>query len=251
MNPGALNEEERFLAAHISDLQRLSVKSGVPRFSAFLNEREAVVAARAVKGKPEFFGGYDGAARTVCGFFEDTYAEEMPHNELFPVRAVTFSFRECDKPAHRDFLGALLALGIKRELLGDILVAEGYAVVFCHETAEDMIYHVDKVGRVGVSAVRGVAKPLPEIKTKKIDASVSSLRLDCIVSAAVNVSREKSSALIKSGQVNADFLPCLNVSEELSEGTIISVRGSGRYKLSGISGETRRGRLRVIIEKFI
>ncbi len=251
MNPGALNEEERFLAAHISDLQRLSVKSGVPRFSAFLNEREAVVAARAVKGKLEFFGGYDGAARTVCGFFEDTYAEEMPHNELFPVRAVTFSFRECDKPAHRDFLGALLALGIKRELLGDILVAEGYAVVFCHETAEDMIYHVDKVGRVGVSAVRGVAKPLPEIKTKKIDASVSSLRLDCIVSAAVNVSREKSAALIKSGQVNADFLPCLNVSEELSEGTIISVRGSGRYKLSGISGETRRGRLRVIIEKFI
>lgn len=251
MNPGALNEEERFLAAHISDLQRLSVKSGVPRFSAFLNEREAVVAARAVKGKPEFFGGYDGAARTVCGFFEDTYAEEMPHNELFPVRAVTFSFRECDKPAHRDFLGALLALGIKRELLGDILVAEGYAVVFCHETAEDLIYHVDKVGRVGVSAVRGVAKPLPEIKTKKIDASVSSLRLDCIVSAAVNVSREKSAALIKSGQVNADFLPCLNVSEELSEGTIISVRGSGRYKLSGISGETRRGRLRVIIEKFI
>ncbi len=251
MNPGALNEEERFLAAHISDLQRLSVKSGVPRFSAFLNEREAVVAARAVKGKPEFFGGYDGAARMVCGFFEDTYAEEMPHNELFPVRAVTFSFRECDKPAHRDFLGALLALGIKRELLGDILVAEGYAVVFCHETAEDMIYHVDKVGRVGVSAVRGVAKPLPEIKTKKIDASVSSLRLDCIVSAAVNVSREKSAALIKSGQVNADFLPCLNVSEELSEGTIISVRGSGRYKLSGISGETRRGRLRIIIEKFI
>ena len=130
MNPGALNEEERFLAAHISDLQRLSAKSGVPRFSAFLNEREAVVAARAVKGRPEFFGGYDGAARTVCGFFEDTYAEEMPHEELFPVRAVTFSFRERDNPTHRDFLGALLALGIKRELLGDILVAEDYAVVF-------------------------------------------------------------------------------------------------------------------------
>ncbi len=251
MNPGALNEEERFLAAHISDLQRLSAKSGVPRFSAFLNEREAVVAVRAVKGRPEFFGGYDGAARTVCGFFEDTYAEEMPHEDLFPVRAVTFSFRERDNPTHRDFLGALLALGIKRELLGDILVAEDYAVVFCHETAEDMIFHVDKVGRVGVSAAKGVAKPLPEIKTKKIDASVSSLRLDCIVSAAVNISREKSAALIKSGQVNADFSPCLNASAEMSEGTIISVRGSGRYRLSEIAGETRRGRLRVVIEEFI
>ena len=251
MGQAAISDEERFLAAHISDLQRLSAKSGVPRFSAFLNEREAVVAARAVKGEPEFFGGYDGAARTICGFFEDTYAEEMPHEEMFPVRAVTFSFRRCDKPAHRDFLGAMLALGIKRELLGDILVAEDYAVVFCHETAEDMIYHVDKVGRVGVNAEKGVTKPLPEVKTKKIDASVSSLRLDCIVSAAVNVSRERSAALIKAGQVNADFLPCLNVSAELSEGTVISVRGSGRYRLSGISGETRRGRLRVVIEKFI
>lgn len=254
MSQAALNDEERFLAAHISDLQRLSARSGVPRFSAFLNEREAIVAAQAARGsgsEPEFFGGYDGAARTVCGFFKDTYAEEMPHEETFPVRAVTFSFRERDKPTHRDFLGSLLALGIKRELVGDILVAEGYAIVFCHETAEDLIYHVCKVGRFGVSAEKGVVKPLPEVKTKKIDASVSSLRLDCIVSAAVNISRERSAALIKAGQVNADFSPCLNVSAEVSEGTIISVRGSGRYRLSEVSGETRRGRLRVVIEKFI
>lgn len=251
MNRAALNDEERFLAAHISDLKRLSVKSGIPRFSAFLNEREAAVAARAVSGEPEFFGGYYGAARTVCGFFEDTYAEEMPHEEMFPVRAVTFSFRRCDKPAHRDFLGAMLALGIKRELVGDILVAEDYAVVFCHETAEDMICHVCKVGKVGVNAEMGVTKPLPEVKTKKIDASVSSLRLDCIVSAAVNISRERSALLIKSGQVNADFSPCPDVSAEMSEGTIISVRGSGRYRLSEISGETRRGRLKVVIEKFV
>ena len=251
MSGEALNEEERFLAAHIADLERLSAKSGVPRFSAFLNEREAVVAARAVRGRPEFFGGYDGAARTVCGFFKDTYAEEMPHEELFPVRAVTFSFRRCDKPAHRDFLGAVLALGIKRELVGDILGAEDYAVVFCHETAEDLIYHICKVGRIGVSAEKGAVKPLPEIKTKRTAASVSSLRLDCIVSAAANISREKSAMLIKSGQVNADFSVCQNVSEEVSGGEIISIRGYGRYRLSEISGETRRGRLRVIIEKYI
>lgn len=251
MDLGALNEEERYLAAHISDLQRLSEKSGVPRFSAFLNEREAAVAARAVKGEPEFFGGYDGAARTVCGFFEGTYAEELPHEELFPVRTVTFSFRGCDKPAHRDFLGAILALGIKRELVGDILVAEGYAVVFCHETAEDMIYRLYKVGRFGVNAEKGLTKPVPEVKTKKTDNTVSSLRLDCIVSAAANVSREKSAALIKSGQVNADFVPCLDVSAEVGENTVISIRGSGRYRLAKISGETRKGRLHIVIEKYI
>lgn len=246
-----LNDEERFLAAHIADLQKQSIKSGVPRFSAFLNEREAVVAARAVKGEPVFFGGYDGAARTVCGFFEGTYAEELPKEELFPVCAVTFSFRKVDKPTHRDFLGALLALEIKRELVGDILVAEDYAVVFCHETAEDLIYHVNKVGRIGVNAEKGLTKPLPEVKTQKIDTTVSSLRLDCIVSAAANISRDKSASLIKSGQVNADFSPCLSVSEEISENTVISIRGSGRYRLSEIIGETRKGRIRVVIEKFI
>lgn len=246
-----LNDEERFLAAHITDLQKQSIKSGVPRFSAFLNEREAVVAARAVKGEPVFFGGYDGATRTVCGFFEGTYAEELPKEELFPVCAVTFSFRKVDKPTHRDFLGALLALEIKRELVGDILVAEDYAVVFCHETAEDLIYHVNKVGRIGVNAEKGLTKPLPEVKTQKIDTTVSSLRLDCIVSAAANISRDKSASLIKSGQVNADFSPCLSVSEEISENTVISIRGSGRYRLSEIIGETRKGRIRVVIEKFI
>lgn len=246
-----LNDEERFLAAHIADLQKQSIKSGVPRFSAFLNEREAVVAARAVKGEPVFFGGYDGAARTICGFFEGTYAKELPKEELFPVCAVTFSFRKADKPTHRDFLGALLALEIKRELVGDILVAEDYAVVFCHQTAEDLIYRVNKVGRIGVNAEKGLTKPLPEVKTQKIDTTVSSLRLDCIVSAAANISRDKSASLIKSGQVNADFSLCLSASEEISENTVISIRGSGRYRLSEIIGETRKGRIRVVIEKFI
>lgn len=209
------------------------------------------MAARSVKGEPVFFGGYDGAARRVCGFFESTYAEELPKDELFPVCAVTFSFRKCDKPAHRDFLGALLALGIKRELLGDILIAEDYAVVFCHENAEDMIYHVTKIGKTGVSAEKGITKPLPEVKTQKIDTTVSSLRLDCIVSAAANISRDKSASLIKSGQVNADFCPCLSVSEEIAENTVISIRGSGRYRLAEVTGETRKGRIRVVIEKYI
>lgn len=209
------------------------------------------MAARSVKGEPVFFGGYDGAARRVCGFFEATYAEEFPKDELFPVCAVTFSFRKCDKPAHRDFLGALLALGIKRELLGDILIAEDYAVVFCHENAEDMIYHVTKIGKTGVSAEKGITKPLPEVKTQKIDTTVSSLRLDCIVSAAANISRDKSASLIKSGQVNADFCPCLSVSEEIAENTVISIRGSGRYRLAEVTGETRKGRIRVVIEKYI
>lgn len=257
MDPGLLNEEERYLSDHIADMQRLAQKSGVPRFSAFLNEREAVIAECAVKGSLCFYGGYDGAMRRVCGVIDGTYAEELSPEDIFPVRAVTFRFRKSDKLTkltqltHRDFLGALMALGIDRKLLGDILVAEDYAVVFVLETAEQLVLDVSKIGNTGVTAESGITMPLPEQKTRRIEATVSSLRLDCIVSAAANTSREKSAALIRSGMVNADFSPCTNVSAAVKENTVISIRGSGRYRLSGISGETRKGRIRVIIEKYI
>lgn len=251
MNPGLLNEEERFLSAHIADMQRLAHKSGVPRFSAFLNEREAAVASSAVKGQLCFFGGYDGAMRKVCGVLEGTYAQDLPPEDCFPVRALTFTFRKSDTLSHRDFLGALLALEIKRELLGDILIAEGYAVVFVHETAEELVCAVDKIGRIGVSAEKGITRQLPEQKVRRTETTVSSLRLDCVVSAAINTSRERSASLIKSGMVNADFSPCTDVSAEIKENTVISVRGSGRYRLAGISGETRKGRIRITIEKYL
>lgn len=204
-----------------------------------------------MKGSPCFYGGYDGAARVICGFVEDTYASELAPSDVFPIVPLTFTYRERDVLSHRDFLGALLSLEIKRELVGDILTAEGYTVVFVHETAADLVSALDKIGKVGVRCERGITKPLPAQQTKRIDTTVSSLRLDCIVSAAVNTSRERSASLIKSGMVNADFSPCLNVSAELKENTVISVRGHGRYRLSEISGETRKGRIRVVIEKYI
>jgi len=233
----------------------LSRKTGVPRFSRFLNEREVIVAgygaANAGGSKPFFFGGYDGAARTVCGFFEGTYAEELPHEELFPVCAVTFSFRGADGLTHRDFLGAILAAGLERSVVGDILVAEDYAVVFCLDTALETVAGLIKIGRCGVRSERGITRELPRAEFERIETSVASLRLDCVVGACANISREKSALLVKSGQVSADFSVCLNVSAAVKENTVISIRGFGRFRLSEIVGETKKGRLRIVIYKYI
>ena len=253
-----LNEEERYLSAHISDLAELSRRSGVPRFSRFLNERErsvAAAAARANNADPIFYGGYDGAARTLCGFFEGTYAEELPKEDLFPLCAVTFSFKKFDKKSeilsHRDFLGAILALGLERSAVGDILVAEDHAVVFCVDTAKQLLMDISKVGKIGVSTAAGITEKLPEPRLETLDRTVSSLRLDCIVSACANISRERSASLVKSGQVSADYSICLNVSAAVKEREIISIRGFGRFIVSKIVGETKNGRIRVIIDKFV
>lgn len=251
-----MTDEERFLSAHISDLAALVRKTGVPRFSRFLNERERLIAqnaARTQKAEPLFFGGSDSAARTVCGFFGGTYAEEMPQEDklgLFPVRAVTFSFRSCDKLTHRDFLGAILNMGLERSVLGDILVAEAHAIVFCLETAEELICGLTKIGKVGVRSERGITRELPKAKFETLDRTVSSLRLDRLVGACANISGDRSATLIRSGQVSADFSVCLNVSCIIKESTVISIRGYGRFRLAKVTGETKKGKIHVIIEKY-
>lgn len=243
-----LTEEERYLFAHISDLAVLSRQTGVPRFTRFLTEREAMI-ARTSKANPHFYGGYDGASRTVCGFFEGTYAEELPKDELYPLCAVTFSFRA--GLFHRDFLGAILGLGLQRSVVGDILVANDYAVVFCMEESAELILGLKKVGNAGVNTVRGISKELPKSEFLRTVKSVSSLRLDCVVCACANISREKSASLIKSGQVSADFSVCLDVSTTLKASSVISIRGYGRYRLSEIIGESKKGRIRVAIDKYV
>lgn len=254
MNFELSNDEERFLFAHISDLAELSQRTGVPRYSAFLNEREAIVAgfgAAQTGAVPIFYGGYDGAARTVCGFLQGTYAEDLPADETFPVRAVTFSFRGSNTLTHRDFLGCILSTGLQRKVVGDILIAEDHAVVFCLDTAKEIIGGITKIGNVGVKTESGITRELPAAKFERIVASVSSLRLDCIVGACTNISREKSASLVKSGQVSADFSVCLSVSETIKEKTVISIRGYGRFRLCEVAGQTKKGRLRVVIEKYV
>ncbi len=255
--PFELTEDERYLFAHISDLCRISQRSGVPRFSAFLNERETAIAkdaARAENAIPVFYGGYDGAQRMVCGFFEGTFAEEFEtegQNRLFPIRAVSFSFRTRDVLSHRDFLGAIMSLGIKRETVGDIAVSEGFAAVFCLETEAELIRGITKIGNVGVCAEDGLTRPIVIKEPKKIIASVSSMRLDCIVGACANISRDRSAALVKSGLVSADFSVCLETSRTLSENSVLSIRGYGKFKVSKIVGTSKKGRLRVEIEKYV
>ncbi len=262
-----LNEDERYLSAHISDLAAQSVKSGVPRFSRFLNERERVVAtdaARTENANPNFYGGYDGAARVVCGFFKGTYAEDYPEiadnseilqgmskRDLFPLCAVTFSFRKADSLTHRDFLGAVLGAGLERSMTGDILVAEDYAVLFCTEAAVEIAAGIVKVGRYGVKAERGITRGLPELKIETFEKTLSSLRLDCVVGACTNLSRDRSASLIRTGLVSADFSVCQNVSFIVKDGTVISIRGYGRFRLAQIIGETKKGRLRINVEKRV
>ena len=113
--------------------------------------------------------------------------------EQFPISTVALFYRKQDALTHRDILGSLMGLNIKRELIGEILTAEDFAVIFCTQTAQQIILsELERVGKAGIKKEQGYTGPLPKAyRLEYQSGTVSSFRLDCIVSLAINASREK------------------------------------------------------------
>lgn len=242
------------LEARAADAVRLAAGGGRPRFVGFLDEAEAARAERLVRRGPcggvLFWGGYSGAERVMLGAFPDFYT---PDSAAFPIAALTVSFRRRDRLEHRDFLGALLHAGVERASLGDILVEEGRAVVFCRrEIARFFLTQVEKIGGVGVHVSQGASEPLPEAhRFADFSAVVASARLDCVVAAAVGTSREKAAEMVRARQVERNHEPAASVSEEVREGDVLSVRGEGRFVIDRLGPRTKKGRLAAAGRKYI
>ena len=145
-----------------------------------------------------------------------------------------------------------MALSIKRETIGDILVKDGEAVVFTTETVSQMIVSdITKIGRVGVRVSREFVTPFPFVQEFEIsEGTVSSLRLDCVVAFITNLSREKSAALITAKNVSINHFECTDLSKNLCAGDTVSIRGYGRFVLDEIGSLTRKGRTKIIVKKY-
>lgn len=155
---------------------------------------------------------------------------------------------------HRDVLGSVLGLGIKRDFVGDILLEEGHVQVM---TTEEMSRFIEgqlmKIGRVHVKAsvvsLKDVIQKDEEIK--EIFATVQSLRLDSIIAAGYHISRSKASELIKAERVKVDHNICKQTSKEIMEGSLISVRGKGRMVLESINGLSKKERNKIVLKKYL
>ena len=254
MNLADVNEEEKLLLRRLRDLSDIAAEKFVPRFSNFLNERQILIAEAFVQQKhiegAMFFGGYTGAARMMCGFFPHY---EEPAETAFPVVPVTFKFFGGKKLSHRDFLGSLMSVGIKRESVGDIIIKDNTCVIFLLDSVtEYVMQELKKVGGSGVKCEKGFTTDmLSEPEFKEITGTVSSARLDSLVKLATNLSREKSAAAIKSGLVQRNHSVTDSASCEFLAGDTVSVRGYGKFTVESIGNPTKKRRLPVIIKKYI
>ena len=245
-----LSDEDKLLVRHILDISERSRKSPRALYSTFLDDRQLAMCEAALKSNKEddfeTLGGYDGAERRVIAFgiSWDEYFEP-------PFSAVVFNYPSDRELSHRDCLGSLMALGIKREMIGDILVGKGRTAVFVMNAALPLVQDMSKVGSCGVKITDDFSEDdIPEQEFDEIRTTVASLRLDAVTAAAFRISREKSADLIRQKGVNHNRVMTFSPSDKVSEGDKFSVRGFGKFELSEVGGQSKKDRIFITIRKY-
>ncbi len=250
---GELSPDEKILQSHIRDLIEISGRGYKACFSRFLTEREQIVAEAVAHAMGfsgyRFFSGHEGGERAVFGV---SGGDDAPDDAAFPVCAVTVRYRKIDVLTHRDFLGAIMSLMIKRESVGDILIREGIAVLFLLDSVAEIVSEeLVKVKNAGVECAVGYPAELPGgPEFEDIEGVISSLRLDCLVAMLTDVSREKAEKLIRSGIVTKAGVECKTPSKLVSEEEKISIKGYGKYIFCGTGEKTKKGRIHINCKKY-
>ncbi len=267
-----LSKEEQILLKHFSDMIHMSYQRGIPVFSQFVSLHEVELASQALDdfyGKQwyegeqvVFFGGYQDAERKIICFLPGQSDIEVGEED-FPVccvRAMPVNKRFCDSLNHRDFLGAIMNLGLTRDQIGDILVKQeenmgchtstGY--IFCKQDKAGLLEELTRIKHTTiVSQVVDFTLMDWQTEFKEIAGSVSSCRLDAVLSLAARVSRSQGLALVQSGSVFLNGRCCTENAKKLTEGDILSVRGYGRFLFAGISTQSKKGRYHVTVKQYI
>lgn len=196
-------------------------------------------------------GGYDGAERVKAAFVN----EEFRGSPDFAVEAISAIWDErYYQITHRDVLGALMALGIKREIIGDIIMCgHGCQIIADSSFLNFLIQNFNKIGAAPVSvSYLKVSDIAPrEEKVKEIKTTVASLRLDVVAAAGFGMSRSRMSEEIAVGKLKVNWQEAKNSAQSIKKDDIISMRGRGRVEVCEIIGQTRKGRMSIILKRFM
>ena len=251
----AQEPEDRLLLAKVLDKYEQSQRKNIPAATLFLSPREqqlvqALLNAAGVRSGYVLDGGYEEAERKIAVFLPD-WAEDA-EGELVFLRAL---FHGADSAlTHRDILGSLMGLGVERDRLGDILVSPHSADIAAAPSLRDFFLREwTQAGRVrlAVSEIGREELLLPQVQVKTIRDTVSSPRLDAVVSSAFSISRGKAAELVAAGRVNLDHTPCLKPDKPVEEGAILTVRGLGKARVAALGGLTKKGRIGLTIERYL
>lgn len=250
-------ESNAALLSHVKDLADRCYKNNHYTYTDFLSQGEQSEILKIEKElnflPHRFFGGNEGCERQMLRFGSE---EMLGYDEEFPIRCLKvspLSEKYSDELTHRDFLGALMNLGIERAVIGDIIVREHTGYIFFEEgMSEFLCENLNKVKHTNVRCE--VCESCPEEARPKFsneELNIPSGRADAVVAEVFRLSRSRSQELFKNGNIFINGKQCENSSAILREGTTVSVRGYGKFIYDGMLAETRKGRLRVAVRRYV
>ncbi len=253
------HSDDKTFLAHIQDLARRADHSGYITFSDFLDDHKQSLLSQSVGRLSvcmDQFGGFEGAERVVVAFYPDYLKDTLDEavKDALCVLKITLADRRFLKriPEHRDYLGAIMGTGIKREMIGDVIVnEEGAFVVVLREMAAYLIQEMTSVGAAIVSVREATGEEIPEPERGRESViSLSSLRLDALVAHGFKMGRTEASKVIRAGLVFRNGSPIQDPDKSVALGDKITLRGKGRIILREEKAVSKSGRKQILIEQF-
>ncbi len=254
-----MTNEEELLYKRFIELARKSDSACYYTFTDFLGlaEQSVFEAPKLAIGKIRYtkFGGITGTERIMIRFGNP---EELGYEEPFPIRILKVEPRSAkfaDKLTHRDFLGAILNLGIERKLIGDIVIRDNVGYVFVKEEISDFIAaELVKIKHTDVKISSITELDLPEgdlFRTERVKIQLVGERLDAVIAKVFNISRDDSLSLFKKRLVFVGGKEIENNSYTPKTDDVVSVRGYGRFIYRGVAGHSKKGKLNAEVDLYV
>ena len=256
------NQEDRLLLAKVLDKLEFSKTRNKIENTDFLNLYEQDLVNNFLKKikftNYYFFGGAGEAERKILIIYPEKINEEMTrknHSKMISVIKIKLPIDLDDEYDHSCYLGAIMKLGIEREKVGDISVKNRISeIVVKNEVKEFLLQNLGSLTRFASAQIESEdIENLKKIETQKIEINeiVASLRLDNIVASLARTSRNKAVEILEQERVFLNFKNETKSSKQVKIGDIITIRGKGRFEFKEISGNTRKGRYVIKIDKYI
>ncbi len=248
-------KEDEFLKKRLLELARTAYHKGICTYSDFLGLNELNLFYSNIKEftflQYALWGGYEDAERRVVCFYEDDSFPNVSY-PLCCLKIVPLNEKFSEHLTHRDYLGAILNLGIDRSKTGDILVQEKGAYLFCHRDISDFLQQeLRNIRHTSVIASEvSEEEAVSSQNFKDILGTVSSIRIDALLACAFHTSRSSLDGLCRSGKVFVNGKQIMSNSFVPKEGDIISVRGMGRFRYLGSTNQTKKNKYKIHLSLY-
>lgn len=255
-------EEDKLLIAKMLDQIVLCNKRNKIQNTDFLDERQQILLEKVLHRLEienyVIYGGFEKAERKVVLFYPEKWNEEIVeknYNKVMQVIEILLPNDLKGKYTHRDYLGGLMKLGLKREKIGDIVVwEEGANIIVLNEVVPFLEQHLMILTRFQKAeiSIKELSKIHPvNIQKEEIEITVSSMRLDNIVSELCKTSRTKAEEIIRAERVFLNYEVADKDSKLVKIGDKLTIRGKGKFELKEQIGNTKKGRFILKIEKYV